>query len=96
MALGSETNSLPSFHYRLNAKAPLSKPVSLGSADTLKLSLTAKDNGKGKRPHQAFLILQEPESGVEAPFPFTVKENGKAVAQLVSQSIGNCPAAHVR
>ncbi|KAL2130423.1 hypothetical protein VTI74DRAFT_6395 [Chaetomium olivicolor] len=67
---------------RLNSKTPLSKPVSLGSADTLKLSLTAKDNGKGKRPHQAFLVLQEQESGLEAPFPLTVKENGKAAAQI--------------
>ncbi|KAJ4290728.1 hypothetical protein N0V88_006477 [Collariella sp. IMI 366227] len=49
---------------------------------TLKLSLTAKDNGKGKRPHQAFLVLQEQESGLEAPFPLTVKENGKAVVQI--------------
>ncbi|SPQ17818.1 a2c16e4b-3830-445f-bb65-50b7da30fd83 [Thermothielavioides terrestris] len=67
---------------KLNARAPLSKPVSLGSTDTLKLSLTAKDNGKAKRPHQAFLLLQEQESGLEAPFPLTVKENGKAVAQI--------------
>ncbi|KAK4155553.1 Dolichyl-diphosphooligosaccharide--protein glycosyltransferase subunit 2 [Chaetomidium leptoderma] len=67
---------------KLSQKAPLSKPVSLGSTDTLKLLLTAKDNGKGKRPHQAFLVLQEPESGLEAPFPLTVKESGKAAVQI--------------
>ncbi|KAG7293391.1 hypothetical protein NEMBOFW57_003441 [Staphylotrichum longicolle] len=67
---------------KISQTSPLSKPVSLGTTDTLKLSLTAKDNGKGKRPHQAFLVLQEPESGLEAPFPLTVKENGKAVAQI--------------
>ena len=68
---------------RLNQKTPLSKPVSLGSTDTLKLGLTAKDNGKGKRPHQAFLVLQEQDSGLEAPFPLTVKESGKAAVQIV-------------
>lgn len=72
---------------KLNHKAPLSKPVSFGSSDTLKLSLTAKDNGKGKRPHQAFLVLQESESGLEVPFPLTVKENGKAVAQISHKDI---------
>lgn len=69
---------------RFNQRSPLSKPVSLGTTDTLKLSLTAKDNGKGKRPHQAFVVLQEQESGLEAPFPLTVKENGKASAQIVT------------
>jgi oligosaccharyltransferase complex subunit delta (ribophorin II) len=68
---------------RLNQKTPLAKPVSLGSTDTLKLGLTAKDNGQGKRPHQAFLVLQEQDSGLEAPFPLTVKESGKAVVQIV-------------
>ncbi|KAK4105638.1 hypothetical protein N658DRAFT_441001 [Parathielavia hyrcaniae] len=67
---------------KLNQKAPLSKPVSLGNTDTLKLSLTAKDNGKGKRPHQAFLVIQEQDSGLEAPFPLTVKETGKAAVQI--------------
>lgn len=69
----------------LSQKSPLAKPVTLGNADTLKVILTAKENGKGKRPHQAFLVLQEPKSGLEAPFPLTVKETGKAVVQIVSR-----------
>lgn len=75
--------------FRLNQRTPLSKPISLGSADTLKLGLTAKDNGKGKRPHQAFLVLQEQESGLEAPFPLTVKESGKAAVQIVRTLLGH-------
>ncbi len=61
--------------------------MTLGTTNTLKLSLTVKDNGKGKRPHQAFLVLQEQESGLEAPFPLTVKDTGKAVAQIVRDSL---------
>jgi oligosaccharyltransferase complex subunit delta (ribophorin II) len=55
----------------------------LGAADTLKIVITAKENGKGKRPHQAFLVLQEPTTGLEAPFPLTTKENGKATVDIV-------------
>ncbi|KAK0631873.1 Oligosaccharyltransferase subunit Ribophorin II-domain-containing protein [Immersiella caudata] len=72
---------------KLNAKNPLSKPVALGSTDTLKVALTAKDNGKGKRPHQAFVILKEQDSGLEAPFPLSTKDNGKAVVQISQKEI---------
>ncbi|KAI0126560.1 Oligosaccharyltransferase subunit Ribophorin II-domain-containing protein [Xylariales sp. AK1849] len=57
-------------------------PVSVGSADTLKIVVTTKENGKAKRPHQAFLVLQEAETGLEAPFPLTTKENGKATVDI--------------
>ncbi|KAI0015386.1 Dolichyl-diphosphooligosaccharide--protein glycosyltransferase subunit Swp1, partial [Xylariomycetidae sp. FL0641] len=48
----------------------------------LKVLLTAKADGQGKRPHQAFVVLREPASGLEAPFPMTVKENGKAMVEI--------------
>ncbi|KAK3903047.1 Oligosaccharyltransferase subunit Ribophorin II-domain-containing protein [Staphylotrichum tortipilum] len=76
-----------SIREKFTQTSPLAKPVSLGTTNTLKLSLTAKDNGKGKRPHQAFLVLQEQESGLEAPFPLTVKESGKAVAQITQKDL---------
>lgn len=47
----------------------------------------AKDGGNGKRPHQAFVVLRDEASGLEAPFPMTVKENGKAVVDIVRRSI---------
>ncbi|KAK3336149.1 Oligosaccharyltransferase subunit Ribophorin II-domain-containing protein [Cercophora scortea] len=70
---------------KLSQKTPLAIPIALGSLDTLKVLLTAKDAGSAKRPHQAFLVLKEQASGLEAPFPLNVKENGKAVVQIVSQ-----------
>lgn len=45
--------------------------------------MVAKDGGKGKRPHQAFVVLHDEVSGLEAPFPMIVKENGKAVVDIV-------------
>lgn len=68
---------------RLNPSAPLSKSVSLGQTDTLKLILTTTDDKTAKRPHQAFLTLTEPETGLEESFIFTVKESGKAKVDLV-------------
>ncbi|KAK2600034.1 hypothetical protein QQS21_005198 [Conoideocrella luteorostrata] len=53
----------------------------LGHQDTLKVSLTTKEGSKAKRPHQAFLVVKE-ASGLEAPFPLTVKESGKGVVQI--------------
>ncbi|KAM3503113.1 hypothetical protein MY10362_004408 [Beauveria mimosiformis] len=57
--------------------------VTFGHASTLKLSLTAEEAGTAKRPHQAFLVLRETASGLEAPFPLTIKESGKGTVKLV-------------
>lgn len=64
----------------------MSKVVSLGSQDTVTITLTAKDNGKAKRPHQAFVLLKDEETGLEAPFPLTVKDDGKSKVQIVSSA----------
>ncbi|KAI1756784.1 Oligosaccharyltransferase subunit Ribophorin II-domain-containing protein [Xylaria castorea] len=61
---------------------PLSHPVTISNTESIKVLLVAKDGGKGKRPHQAFVVLQDELSGLEAPFPMTVKENGKAVVDI--------------
>ncbi|KAI1184178.1 Oligosaccharyltransferase subunit Ribophorin II-domain-containing protein [Nemania serpens] len=61
---------------------PLSKPLTIGNTESVKVLLVAKDGGNGKRPHQAFVVLRDEASGLEAPFPMTVKENGKAVVDI--------------
>lgn len=67
---------------RFGPKSPLETPITLNAQDTITVSLTAKDSGKAKRPHQAFLLLKD-ESGLEAPFPLSVKDSGKAKVQIV-------------
>ncbi|KAF4619096.1 hypothetical protein G7Y89_g14749 [Cudoniella acicularis] len=62
---------------KLSDHAPLTKPVVFGAADTLKIILTATEDGKPKRPHQAFLLLRDQDTGLETTFPFSVKDNGK-------------------
>jgi oligosaccharyltransferase complex subunit delta (ribophorin II) len=69
----------------LAATAPLKNALSLGAKDSIKIVLTAKDSGKAKRPHQAFLVLRETAdtTGLDAHFPLTLKENGKGVVEIV-------------
>ncbi|KUI70545.1 Dolichyl-diphosphooligosaccharide--protein glycosyltransferase subunit 2 [Cytospora mali] len=72
---------------KFGAKSPLETPVTLGAQDTLTVSFTAKDNGKAKRPHQAFVLLRDEDTGLEAPFPLNVKESGKGKVQITQKEI---------
>jgi oligosaccharyltransferase complex subunit delta (ribophorin II) len=54
----------------------------LGATDTLKLVLTTLDGSTAKRPHQAFLTLTEPTTGLEESFVFNVKDSGKGKVDL--------------
>ncbi|CAD0091995.1 unnamed protein product [Aureobasidium vineae] len=58
------------------------KQIKLGPTDTLKLLLTTTEDKTAKRPHQAFLTLHEPKTGLEESFVFSVKESGKARVEL--------------
>lgn len=68
---------------RLSDHVPLAKDVSLGPADTLKIIITATENGAAKRPHQAFLLLRDQDTGLETTFPFSVKDSGKGKVDFV-------------
>lgn len=57
--------------------------MSLGATDSLKLQLTTKDGKNAARPHQAFLTLTDPITGVEESFIFNVKDSGKGSVNLV-------------
>ncbi|KAI9732727.1 MAG: hypothetical protein M1818_007461 [Claussenomyces sp. TS43310] len=73
--------------HKLSPTGPLAVPVTLGATDTLKVILTATEDGKGKRPHQAFLLLGDKSTGLEAAFPISVKESGKAKVDLAHKDI---------
>jgi oligosaccharyltransferase complex subunit delta (ribophorin II) len=63
--------------------ADVQETVQLGPSDKLKVSLTTKDGSKAKRPHQAFLMLKEKNTGLEAPYVLSLKESGKGTVELV-------------
>ncbi|KAK8071984.1 oligosaccharyltransferase subunit ribophorin ii [Apiospora saccharicola] len=81
LAVGSKKAD-SSVKEKFSDKSLPKKTVDFGNTDTLKIILTAKEGGKAKRPHQAFLTLQETETGLEAPFVFTTKESGKATVDI--------------
>lgn len=68
---------------RIGENKALSKPVTLGASDTLKILLTTKEDNKAKRPHQAFLLVKDSKTGLDTSFAFQVKENGKGKIELV-------------
>ncbi|KAF2691849.1 hypothetical protein K458DRAFT_353914 [Lentithecium fluviatile CBS 122367] len=72
---------------KLNPSSPLAKSVSLGAADMLKLQLTTTDGKKAKRPHQAFLTLTDPATGLEESFVLSVKDSGKSKVDLTHKDL---------
>ncbi|KAE9968164.1 hypothetical protein BLS_005982 [Venturia inaequalis] len=66
---------------------PLAKAVTLRQGEALKVILTVTNGGKGRKPHQAFLTITDPASGLEESYPFTVKDSGKAKVDLTHSII---------
>ena len=62
----------------------LADVISLGSSETLKVLITTKEDKKPKRPHQAFLRIEDTDNHLDTSFAFTVKDNGKGKAEVVS------------
>ncbi|PGH08753.1 hypothetical protein AJ80_07791 [Polytolypa hystricis UAMH7299] len=72
---------------KLSEQKPLAKPLSLGGADTLKIILTAQEGRSAKKPHQAFLLLKDQDTGLDVSYPLSVKDNGKAKVDLTQKDI---------
>ncbi|OAL56739.1 hypothetical protein IQ07DRAFT_594212 [Pyrenochaeta sp. DS3sAY3a] len=72
---------------KLNPSTALGKSVSLGDTDTLRLLLTTVDGKTAKRPHQAFLTLTEPTTGLEESFVLSIKESGKGKVSLSQKDL---------
>jgi len=75
------------FKEKLVPSQALSTPVKLGAVETLKVVLTTQDGKAAKRPHQTFLLLQDPTTKLDVSFPFSVKESGKAKVDLTHKDL---------
>jgi len=75
--------------YRLSTTAPSTKQFFLGTADTLKVVLTATEGDDAKRPHQAFLTLRETATGLEESFPISIRASGKGDVKVVCRPAMN-------
>jgi oligosaccharyltransferase complex subunit delta (ribophorin II) len=58
--------------------------IELDSTDTLRIAFTTKEGATAARPHQSFLLIQDPSSKLEIAVPVPVKTSGKAKLDLVS------------
>ncbi|TKA23415.1 hypothetical protein B0A50_07291 [Salinomyces thailandicus] len=72
---------------KLSPESPLSDPVTLSASDSLKIVLTATEGTTGRRPHQAFLTLHEPTTGLVESFPFSLKDNGKGKVEFTPKDL---------
>ncbi|KAK5123418.1 hypothetical protein LTR85_002850 [Meristemomyces frigidus] len=72
---------------KLSPSSPLTSAITLPPSDTLKIVLTATEGKTGKRPHQAFLTLQEPTTGLEESFAFSLKDNGKGKVEVSQKDL---------
>ncbi|KFY63408.1 hypothetical protein V496_03969 [Pseudogymnoascus sp. VKM F-4515 (FW-2607)] len=79
---GSKGTSKESF----SPSKPLAQPVAFGPAETLKLALTTTATTPS-RPHQAFLTLTDPTTGLSTSFALQTRTTGAAVLELPYASL---------
>ncbi|KKY15237.1 putative oligosaccharyltransferase subunit ribophorin ii [Diplodia seriata] len=72
---------------KFSPNSPIEKPVALGPSDTLKILITTLDGKKAQRPHQAFLTLTDPATGLQDSFALSVKDNGKGKIELTQKDL---------
>ncbi|CAI7587323.1 unnamed protein product [Penicillium manginii] len=75
------------FKEQISSSKPLANPLVFTGADTLRITLTTQEDSSAKRPHQAFLLLKDSQSGLDISYPFTVKENGKSRVELTQKEL---------
>ncbi|KAI9831133.1 MAG: hypothetical protein M1819_005221 [Sarea resinae] len=75
------------FKDKLSPASPLSSPITLGASDTLKIILTAREDKAPKRPHQAFLQLRDPSTGLETSYALSVKDSGKGKVEITQKDL---------
>jgi oligosaccharyltransferase complex subunit delta (ribophorin II) len=73
--------------YKFTETEAAKAAVKLGPTGMIKLSLTTKEGSKAKKPHQAFVVLSDSETGLEVPFPLTLKESGAGSVDIAQKDI---------
>ena len=59
--------------------------LELSSTDTLRLTFTVTEGGAAARPHQSFILIEDPSTNLDIAIPVPVKSSGKAKLDLVIQ-----------
>jgi oligosaccharyltransferase complex subunit delta (ribophorin II) len=58
--------------------------LELGSTDSLRLTFTTKEGQSNARPHQSFILIEDPAAKLDVSIPVSVKASGKAKIDLVT------------
>jgi len=72
---------------RFTPTSAVASPLVLPATETLRVQLTTTSSSTPKRPHQAFLVLTDPSSGLEAPFPLRVAASGAASIDVTQRDL---------
>jgi dolichyl-diphosphooligosaccharide---protein glycosyltransferase subunit 2 (ribophorin II) len=60
--------------------------LELGEKDTLRLMFTASDGDQASRPHQSFVLVEDPTQNLQISIPVSTKPSGKAKLDIVALS----------
>jgi oligosaccharyltransferase complex subunit delta (ribophorin II) len=71
---------------RFTAKSPVDETLEFVTGDTLRIAFTTKEGASAARPHQSFILIEDPSTNLEISIAVPVKPSGKAKLDLVSQS----------
>ncbi|KAF2665241.1 hypothetical protein BT63DRAFT_392659 [Microthyrium microscopicum] len=63
---------------KFSADKAITKELELKSTGFIRVALTITNGGKPRQPHQAFVAIKSPASGLEESFPMKVDKDGKA------------------
>jgi oligosaccharyltransferase complex subunit delta (ribophorin II) len=74
-----QTDEINSF----GASSQVEEILELSPTDTLRLTYTTKEGDKATRPHQSFILVEDPSTNLDIAIPVPVKPSGKAKLDLV-------------
>lgn len=69
---------------RFTAKSSVDETLEFVTGDTLRIAFTTKEGGTAARPHQSFILIEDPSTNLEISIPVPVKPSGKAKLDIVS------------
>lgn len=65
-------DTVPSVSEEFTIDKPVSTPITLSTGEALRLSMTFKAGDEPGVPHQAYLYVQQADTGIETFFPFDI------------------------
>jgi len=86
-------SSYPYFHFfrvsrtnclcRFDSTSKVEEALELSPTDSLRLTFTTKEGQSIARPHQSFILIEDPSAKLDISIPVSVKASGKGKIDLV-------------